>query len=322
MGEYEALRDRILSFTTVGEWEEAASSVRRLYAEQVYGRVPEAYHLRKASTRQGMNGEEIWEMEGEGVTLSLFVSFPDRSEAVPVMLIPLLYRQPAEMLPRQLIHNRGAALAWIEVHAAAPDIPACRQGGVYTAWRGRKDFDETCCGALAVWAWALAEAACALKSDPRVNAVHLVGHSRGGKAALWAAGAYRVFDSCSAVHSGCCGASCFRSIPKGMENVREITRQFPWWFSDTLASYSERMEELPVEQELLLSLAAPAKLLVLSRDRDPYCDAQAEEKSVHGARHAFTLYGMHPVYHLTHGGHEFVEDEWQFILNTLVDPQS
>ena len=65
-----------------------------------------------------------------------------------------------------------------------------------------------------------------------------------------------------------------------MENVREITRHFPWWFSDQLSSYAERVEELPVDQECLLSLVAPAKLLVLSRDRDPYCDAQAEEKSV------------------------------------------
>ena len=46
--------------------------------------------------------------------------------------------------------------------------------------------------------------------------------------------------------------------------------------------------------------------------------AQAEEKSVHGAEHVFALYGMEPVYHLTHGGHEFVEDEWQFILDRLV----
>ena len=318
MGTYEALREEILNCTSVNAWEEAAASVRKVYAEQVYGCVPEHYHLRKGTVRQGINGEEIWELAGEDVSFDLFVSFPEGGQAVPVMLIPLLYRQPSAMLPKALIHANGAALAWIEVHAAAPDIPSCRQGGVYASWRGRNDFDETRCGALAVWAWALAEAARALKRDARVQAVHLVGHSRGGKAALWVAAAYPVFDSCSAVHSGCCGASCFRYIPKGMENVREITRHFPWWFSDQLSSYAERVEELPVDQECLLSLAAPAKLLVLSRDRDPYCDAQAEEKSVHGAEHVFALYGMEPVYHLTHGGHEFVEDEWQFILDRLV----
>lgn len=40
MGTYEALREEIRNCTSVDAWEEAAASVRRVYAEQVYGCVP------------------------------------------------------------------------------------------------------------------------------------------------------------------------------------------------------------------------------------------------------------------------------------------
>jgi hypothetical protein len=186
-------------------------------------------------------------------------------------------------------------------------------------------------GAIGAWAWGLALILDYLEEDPLIDAkrVAVFGHSRLGKAALWAAASDERFAMVISNESGEGGAAL--SKRNYGETVKVINEKFPHWFGLRYKTYGEHTAALPVDQHMLLALMAPRPLYVASAEGDQWSDPKGEFLSAMHAGKVYALFnkkgvgtetmpGLHqPVgefirYHNRAGRHDITRYDWQQYL--------
>ncbi|WP_460634827.1 glucuronyl esterase domain-containing protein [Larkinella harenae] len=185
--------------------------------------------------------------------------------------------------------------------------------------------------AIGVWAWGMSRMLDYLETDDLVDAKRAIaiGHSRQGKASLWAGAQDQRFAAVISNDSGEGGAAL--SKREFGETVQRLNTTFPYWFCLNYRAYNNRPAAMPFDQHELLALIAPRPLYVASAQDDHWADPKGEFLSARQTDPVYHLYGKkgigtdtwpsihNPVgetvrYHIRAGEHDVKRYDWeQFI---------
>lgn len=188
-------------------------------------------------------------------------------------------------------------------------------------------------GALGVWAWSMSRMVDYLiQNETQIdkNKIIGVGHSRIGKATLWAGAEDPRFAIVVSNDSGEGGAALARRWIG--ETVEHLNTQFPHWFCTNYKKYNKAVNDLPIDQHALLGLMAPRPLYVASATEDTWADPKGEFMSALESQNVYSLYkktglgtekmplpntsiGQTIGYHIREGKHDILIYDWEQYMN-------
>lgn len=227
--------------------------------------------------------------------------------------------------------TRGYGVVTAHYEDIEPDNKDGWKTGIRTTLKDVLKIQPDEWSALGAWAWSMSRIMDYLQQDPSIDPkrVILMGHSRLGKASLWAGASDTRFAIVISNESGEGGAALSKRWFG--ETVKHINDQFPHWFVAAYKKYNDNTGALPVDQHMLLSLIAPRPLYIASAEGDLWADPKGEFLSTVHAGKVYALFGKkgletdamppvnHPVgntirYHIRLGGHAVTLYDWQQYL--------
>lgn len=337
-------------------WRQRRSQILELFRENVFGRSPGPperlrFQLLEEDA-QAMGGAAtlrrvavVSSQAGRDHAFELTIFLPNSSSGrSPVFLLlnnrsiantDPVRRERREFWPAEEVIARGYGIAALQVAELAPDDEQRFREGAIRLFEGEAPGIRAgdAWGALAAWAWGASRAMDYFETAPGVDPhrIAVVGHSRGGKAALWAGAQDERFAMVISNNSGEGGAALSRRMVG--ETLGDITRRFPHWFASNYRAFVGREDALPVDQHMLLALVAPRALYVASAEKDLEADPRGEYLALVHTSPVYALWGDLPIraddmprangslsrerrgYHLRAGIHDLTSFDWARFLN-------
>ena len=232
------------------------------------------------------------------------------------------------------IIDRGYGVATMCYHDMFPDKEGFKEhsaAALFSDFRSAEDAGDYW-QAIGVWAWGSSRIVDYLEtcSELDKNAFILVGHSRQGKAALWAGAQDPRFSMVIANNSGSGGAAL--SKREFGERIAIVSSIKPHWFAKNLDAYHDKEQDMPFDQHMLIALMAPRPVYLGSAEKDLWADPKGEYLAAYHASPVYQLYGkiglkdpyppaVHdPIYqdigyHLRAGIHDLNSYDWFCFLN-------
>jgi hypothetical protein len=265
-------------------------------------------------------------LTGEGFPLDREARMPPVFEGEG-LLTDALRGTSAHRWPVDLLIGAGFAVLVSCYGSWVPDDPALFETrGLYpligSSIRGARP------GAIALWGWAISRLVDVAGLIPEIDpgAVAVAGHSRLGKAALWAAANDERIGSALINNSGAMGASL--SSRNYGETRQHVEGRFPHWLSPDARAGAE-----PLDQHQLLASVAPRQLYVASASEDLWADPKGEYIALQAAAPAWPdvdLPGVDSIFapgrevasgalawHLRPGPHDIRPYDWHRYLRHL-----
>ena len=246
--------------------------------------------------------------------------------------------QNGEYIPVQSLNNAGYAIAVFNANDVAPDNNDSYRSKMLNIFY--PNLPNNASRAVGAWAWGASRVMDYLQTDPDIDAtkVAVIGHSRSGKAALWAGALDTRFAVVISNDSGSTGDKLARRGDGGVgaETVSKINGSFPYWFPDTYKAFNNKEGDLPVDQHELLALIAPRRVVTGSATDDANADPKGEFLAYVAATEVYKLYGLSNnglggagwqpqtnkdyrgdamSYHLRSGGHGLTSGDWNIYMN-------
>lgn len=345
------------SITSVAAWTEHRPELLRRFSEHLYGRPPAdmaatitiestetatpafdglaerhrlVLHYGEAPATGAIH-VTAYLPAGDVAPKGCFVLIVNRSRRI----IDDAETSPHEFWPVRDIVARGYATVAFHYDDIATDTPeAAFSSGVFAAFGpDEASRPSDAWGAIAAWAFGAGQVVNHLDAIPRLAGVPvaLVGHSRGGKAALWCGVQNSRVALVVSNNSGTSGAALARTT-RG-ETIERINRIFPHWFAPNYHAYADRADDLPFDQHQLLALMAPRRVYVASAAEDAHADPEAEFRACAWASPVFELHGHTGVgdprfpavgerrhdgaigYHLRPGPHDLLREDWLHFID-------
>jgi len=345
------------TIATAEDWRKVRRpEVLELFRKYVYGRVPET----PCQTTFKVVSEDAKAMDGaatlkqvdvaiangpKSLTIHLVLFVPNQAPK-PVPTFLLLCNRPAaetidltrkvksEFWPAEEVVARGYGIAAFFLGDVDPD----KNDGFKDGAHGLLDVGERkpdAWGTIAAWAWGASRVMDYFETDKDIarDKVAVIGHSRGGKTALWTGAQDERFALTISNDSGCGGAALSRRKTKEKKTVARINESFPHWFCAAYKGYGDKEDTLPVDQHMLIALMAPRAVYVASADKDLWADPRGEFLSVAGATPVYQLFGKKGLgtgempaigepacgdgaaYHIREGKHNLTLFDWQRFMD-------
>ena len=235
--------------------------------------------------------------------------------------------------PLEMIVEAGYAVVTVYRGDIDPDFDDGFNNGVHQIYNLKQKPASDEWGTISAWAWGLSRVMDYIESDKLFDKkrVAVIGHSRLGKTALWAAATDKRFAMAISNNSGEGGAAL--SSRRHGELISDLNKRFPHWFCDNYNKYSDKEHDLFIDHHGLIALVAPRPVYVASATLDDWADPEGEYLAAKYASPVWTLYGKqglksetwpkpekpdnsgHVAYHLRTGKHDITSYDWAQYIN-------
>jgi len=337
------------SVTTKEQWEKIRRpEILKLFEDNVYGQMPKDIDSitfttthRNDTAMQGKAQMKEVTITGyrnnQSVSIHLVIFIPKINTPAPLFLLinnrgkeltDPTRKIKSEFWPAEMLIDSGFAIAAFQVGDLAQDHKDGFMNGVLRLYPEQLNASNGM-RAIGAWAWGASRAMDYVEQDKDINAkqVAVVGHSRGGKAALWASAQDQRFAICVTNNSGNTGAALSRR--RFGETIAVINSAFPHWFTPNYKKYNDNENASPVDQHMLIALSAPRLLYATNASKDLWADPAGTYLSMRHAEKVYALYGksaglpVHPPrvnapiikapfgYHNREGVHDMTEYDWK-----------
>lgn len=345
-----------LKIEDIATWE----SVRRpeilnIFRDSVYGRMPKIGEYTSATSvventpltnGNGVRKVVEFAITGPNGTYSfrLPVYLPNNNQKAPIFILinhrsKIFGLDPnSGYFPLDFIFSKGYGAAVINVDDFTEDNNVRYRTGLIEQFNMTGTYDWKC---LSSWAFVTSRMVDYLETDANVDAskISVIGHSRSGKAAMWA-GAHdeRIALTCPN-NAGIGGDKLVRYTNQWAQDLYNTYRIFPHWYANKFGDYANMDKTLPFDFHQLASLIAPRLIANGSASQDGNAGPEGQFHTVALAQPVFALYEKAEIiwtvkdaprrnstidvimengnihHHMRVGEHDLKTQDWKYYIN-------